>query len=323
MALSRLRPARDAPCNHDTYFANPYRANLYHPVENALDHASAAVEIDALSYFLEARKNVLEYLEPQYRRIIGSALQMVEYVKEHKTAGGLQPFGHRSEAWGNWTEYTRGIEGNPSYLYSTGMVLVEECAKSFVRDAPWTKQVNIRRIQHDYGLSYSTLQRELLLHQLGKAFESKGCWKSLDKFLQLFRLVVDDMDKQLLEIRKARKELFDMDFEDFGHDIDLELWRSDEMIDWTVSEPILEPRCLPSLAERQRMEAERNANRLSDGNPDDQATFGYDVTGVSFTRAICVALGAPTNIDSLTPSLERALAQALEDKTLREASVEQ
>jgi hypothetical protein len=41
------------------------------------------------------------------------------------------------------------------------------------------------------------------------------------------------MDKQLLEIRKARKELSDMDFEDFGHDIDLELWRCDEIIDWT------------------------------------------------------------------------------------------
>jgi hypothetical protein len=56
---------------------------------------------------------------------------------------------------------------------------------------------------------------------------------SLDKFLLLFRLAIDDMDKQLLEIRKAWKELFDMDFEDFGHDIDLELWRCDEIIDWT------------------------------------------------------------------------------------------
>lgn len=80
-ALSRLRSVRDAPYNHDTYFANPYRADLYHPVENALNHASAAIEIDALSYFLEARKTVLEYLEPQYRRISESALQMVEYVR--------------------------------------------------------------------------------------------------------------------------------------------------------------------------------------------------------------------------------------------------
>lgn len=315
-ALSRLRSVRDAPSIHDTNFANPYRANLYHPVENALDHASAAVEIDALLYFLEARKTVLEYLEPQYRRITESALQMVEYVKEHKTAGGLQPFGQPSEVWGSLTEYSRSIEGTPSHLFSTGMVLVEEYANSFVRDAPWTTQVNIRRIQQEYGLSYSTLPRELLLHQLGKAFESKGCWKSLDKFLQLFKLVVDDMDKQLLEIRKARKELFDMDFEDFGHDIDLELWRCDEMIDWNVSEPRLEPRCLPSLAERQRMEAERNANHLAEGDPDDQATPGNGEAGNENLRAAI-------HNNSLTQSLERALAQALEDETLREASMAQ
>lgn len=311
-ALCRLRSVRDAPSKHEAYFANPYRANLYHPVEHALDHASAAVEIDALPYFLEARQTVLEYLEPQYRRITESALQMVEYVKDHKTAGGLQQFGQRSEAWGSSAEYRRSIEGIPSRLFSTGMVLVEEYAKSFVRDAPWTTQVNIRRIQHEYDLSYSTLPRELLLHQLGKAFESKGCWKSLDRFLELFKLVVDDMDKQLLEIRKARKELFDMDFEDFGHDIDLELWRCDEMIDWTVSEPILEPRRLPSLAERQRMEAERNANHLAEGDPDDQATPGNGEAGNENLRA-------PTTIHSLTPSLERALEYALEEEAFREA----
>jgi hypothetical protein len=113
------------------------------------------------------------------------------------------------------------------------MMLVEDYAKSFVRDAPWTTQVNIRRIQHEYDLGYSTLPRELLLHQLGKDFESKGYCLSQDKSFLLFKLAVDDMDKQLLEIRKARKELFDMDFEDFGHDIDLELWRCDEIIDWT------------------------------------------------------------------------------------------
>lgn len=196
------------------------------------------------------------------------------------------------------------------------MTLVEEYAKSFVRDAPWTTQVNIRRIQHDYDLSYSTLPREVLLHELGKAFESKGSWKSLDRFLKLFKLAIDDMDKQLLEIRKARKELFDMDFEDFGHDIDLELWRCDEMIDWTVSEPILEPRCLPSLVERQRMEAERHADRLAEGDPDDQVIPGDGEAENENLRAL-------THIYSLTPSLERALAQALEDETLGEASMAQ
>ncbi len=131
--VKALCQLRDARLTHYFYFANPHRANFYHPVENALDYSGAAAELDSLLYFLEARKTVLEYLEPQYRRLTESALQMVEYVKEHKAAGGLQPFGHQSKAWGSWTECTRGIEGVPSYLYSTGMVLVEEYAKSFER----------------------------------------------------------------------------------------------------------------------------------------------------------------------------------------------
>jgi hypothetical protein len=45
-ALGRLRSVRDAPSNQYTYFINPYRATPYHPVENALDHPSAAVETD-------------------------------------------------------------------------------------------------------------------------------------------------------------------------------------------------------------------------------------------------------------------------------------
>ncbi len=107
-----------------------------------------------------------------------------------------------------------------------------------------------------------------------------------------------------------------MDFEDFGHDIGLELWRCDEMIDWTVSEPILEPRFLPSLAERQQMEAARTAGRLSEGNADFQATPGDGEAENENVRA-------PTKIYSLTPSLERALAQALEDETCREACMAQ
>jgi hypothetical protein len=66
------------------------------------------------------------------------------------------------------------------------------------------------------------------------------------------------------------------------------------------------------------MEAERNANRLAQGDADDQATPGDG-------KAEYGNLRAPTrsNIASLTPSLERALAQVLEDEALREVSMAQ
>jgi hypothetical protein len=64
------------------------------------------------------------------------------------------------------------------------------------------------------------------------------------------------------------------------------------------------------------MEAERNADRLSEGNSDDQAIPGDG-------EAENENLRAAIHNNSLTQSLERALAQALEDETLREASMAQ
>jgi hypothetical protein len=60
------------------------------------------------------------------------------------------------------------------------------------------------------------------------------------------------------------------------------------------------------------MEAERNANHLAEGDPDDQATPGNGEAGNENLRA-------PTTIHSLTPSLERALEYALEEEAFREA----
>lgn len=305
-ALHRLNPKSDhvfySFYQEDHSYENPYRQVPYHPVENALDHASIATELDAVPYFLQARKTVLEYLEPQYRRISECALQMVEYVKQNKIAGGGSQVSLSAQSC---------MAAYSPQVYCAGIMLLEDYAKSFVRDAPWTTHVNMRKMQRSYELSYSTLPRELLLQQLSNAFEGRNYYTTVGKFVELFKLAVDDMDKQLLEIRKARKKLFDMDFEDFGHDIDLELWRCDEMIDWTVNELQLEPRFLPSPQERQRIDAERAANRRNEGNMTDQPSSGDD-------EAENGADVAAVHVDSLTPSLEISLSEALEAEARRE-----
>lgn len=62
-------------------------------------------------------------------------------------------------------------------------------------------------------------------------------WKVFCDFRRMFKTALDDMDLQYLEIRQARKALFDYDGAGDSHFIDLELERCDEMIDWSVCEP--------------------------------------------------------------------------------------
>lgn len=57
-----------------------------------------------------------------------------------------------------------------------------------------------------------------------------------DTFVTLFRQCVDDCDAQYLEIRNARKALFDWDITPKSSSISTEAWRCDEMVDWEVNE---------------------------------------------------------------------------------------
>ncbi|KUJ10054.1 uncharacterized protein LY89DRAFT_675549 [Mollisia scopiformis] len=60
-------------------------------------------------------------------------------------------------------------------------------------------------------------------------------------FKVYFKQAVQDMDVQYLEIRSARKKLFDHDIVQRLKNVDLELWRIDESIDFSVNEPVIGP----------------------------------------------------------------------------------
>jgi hypothetical protein len=73
--------------------------------------------------------------------------------------------------------------------------------------------------------------------------------EDFEEFTAVFKMVCDDLDKQYLEIRKARRELFQWDISDDVEveiDIDLQLSRRDEMVNWDVNEPDLAPALDPS-----------------------------------------------------------------------------
>lgn len=262
-ALHRLRPSdndMDRDCNGGNW-GSPYRGSPFHPVENALDYASAACKLGKVSTFLEARKAILEYLEPQYHRILDSSLQLLESIKEHEVPG-------------SFLSAVPPTRFSPRWPPAEAMLLLGDDANAFVRDAPWATRVKMRNLQCSHDLSYARLPREVLMHQLTTIVEEDSySYSGMPEFTKLFKHAVDDMDTQLLEIRKARKELFDKDYQDFGHDVDLELWRCDEKVKRGINEPRLEPRYLPTPQEHQRIEAERrNGNKKYD-----LVTWGWEI----------------------------------------------
>ena len=68
-----------------------FKQEPFHPVETNLEMASIASEDNDADAFKQARSAVLEYLEPQYQRIVAQAAAMAEFVKaenRHKEERG-------------------------------------------------------------------------------------------------------------------------------------------------------------------------------------------------------------------------------------------
>ncbi|KAE9373640.1 hypothetical protein N431DRAFT_465918 [Stipitochalara longipes BDJ] len=194
-----------------------------------------------------------------------------------------------------------------SVLITSCLLNLEDYAKSFVRDVPYDIRFQIRKQQRKFDLIYASLEREVLMRKLSEALEIDRptthplAWKTW------FMAAVDDMDKQYLEIRKARKELFDYDpanDQNHGCDIDLELWRCDEMIDWTVDKPQLKPCALPTDAELREYEELRRAEAIM---TEDEVPAAQEQGTPPATRSPCMC--SLVCICELTEDVEDILQQ--------------
>ncbi|PMD41299.1 hypothetical protein L207DRAFT_632736 [Hyaloscypha variabilis F] len=237
----------DWPANQ----GNPYIQRRIHPVEEGLHFTSCASEDNDVKAFKLARTTVLEYLEPQYQRIIKASERMAGFVK-----GVKQP----NEAFC----VKRQSQFEPDMILLTVCILyLEDYAKAFIRDVPCHTRFYIRREQHKFDLMYASHERESLMRKLSGALELDRLAANPVPWKMWFKAAVNNIDRQYLKIRKARKALFDFDptnDKDRGCDIDLELWRCDEMVDWTVNEPVLQPHSLPTSAELEEWAQLRRAD---------------------------------------------------------------
>jgi len=179
------------------------------------------------SEFKAYRKVVIDYLEPQYKRIVGAAFQMSELIKEEKKTGGMF---NRSTAF-----ETIGLERFESVI----TILWKYANALSKRDMPKNIKKTFARIRKRWRKLFYSSPREKCLRELKSLKVSKsGDEEEISRVITLIKAAVDDMDGQYLRIRAARKGLLEFDtLQQPGIDLGFELFGCDEMVNWSMAEP--------------------------------------------------------------------------------------
>lgn len=208
---------------------NPFKCTPLHPVEDAIELATIASDEEHLQELKANRKRVLDYLEPQYQRVMKASTSLISFIKEHKR-DNLDLFDP------NFVSSKCEDRAIFRVACIKGYLLLRECVESFRRDIPFSTKENIALNAHDFKIKYKSLPRDIGIKRLKYLIEQQDF--DFDVFIKVFKEVVDDMERQYREIRSARRKLFEFDtLNRRGCDIDEELWRYDGEIDWTVTEP--------------------------------------------------------------------------------------
>jgi hypothetical protein len=210
------------------YPSSPFNPFHKHTVEEGLEGARAAIQDNNVTLFKKHRAIVLNYLEEQYKRIVEAASSMVEYIKYEKREGKiLDPMNEV------------GVFQIPTEDLANLSLVLEDYAGAFRRSTTKETEIQMRILGKKYTSRYAFMPRELNMAQISQAFDNGD----FDNILEGFRCAVDDMDTQYLEMRAARKKIFEFDIlNERGCSINVEdCTLSDERINWAVREPEIYP----------------------------------------------------------------------------------
>jgi hypothetical protein len=157
---------------------------------------------------------------------------MVEFIKEHKgdRAGLFHP---RIRSTYGWKESQ----------IAECLVHLEDYNDALRRSSnnmPFDLRVHRKRHQQLFQEHYGTLPAESAIGQLNENITAT----SRRRFFELFRVAFDDLDRQYLEIVRARKQLYKWDT---LNEPGCGIWADDtslcsEIVNWDVLEPELGPK---------------------------------------------------------------------------------
>ncbi|EPE33615.1 hypothetical protein GLAREA_06628 [Glarea lozoyensis ATCC 20868] len=203
------------------------------PVAVSAQEAKQAFEANDITALKLARSKAIEVHESHYKLIIQAAKQLNDFIKSQKCHGGIF-----DATLIDSDKYPPEHDGT---LYSEAMFLVDEYAETLRPQLSSKHQEFLRK----HALAFVDIRRERMLQVVGVIFDNgitEGC-----KWRKMFRNVVDNMDKQLLEIRETRKQVLAYDFlGEPGVKLDHEM-NLCELVNWEVNEPPIG--CLEEVAE--------------------------------------------------------------------------
>jgi hypothetical protein len=240
-ARRRLNPSHSPARNPDRDY--PWKKKglykygpVFHTVEDMLEHASFASETGDKKSFKAARQAVLEYLEPQYLRMLAASAAVAEFIKAEKRHGGL----FQADLQAADCALHRSVE------FGEAFILLQDYAESLKRDLTRETRIEIAIRHLQWKQAYAADDRKSMLERLGRLVESR---KSVDNllFIRSFKICVNYFDLQYLSIREARKAVFADDpvgkILPLGKSLDdwAQPWRCDQHVNWTANEPDLEP----------------------------------------------------------------------------------
>ncbi|TGO49884.1 hypothetical protein BCON_0197g00160 [Botryotinia convoluta] len=209
-------------------FSNPFgpQDNNYksHPVNRHLSNAAAAVRRRDIVALRNNRKAVIEYLEPQYTRILEQVKKFREYTEKQNQRFGIwkgvsilekQILDHERAANSalDWSFNSHPETRTKSIDFSEALVVLEEYAESFSRDIPLETRRQIALVRYEYYGHYEIMEREVAIRKLQKMVVDmpQPFDEAAVEFKKLYMLAANDMQKQFLEIRRARRRLVEDD----------------------------------------------------------------------------------------------------------------
>lgn len=211
---------------------NPFTGlETHHHVERFLKKAHHESRSQQSTTFRNHREAILKYLEPQYKRVVNTYKAFTEFIEKQKTEDGLLDVRLEDNEELEWTRN----------VFEDALKIVEQHARSFDRDLDNDTSRMVRLLSHG-RISSDHMRREKAIVKMDSIQRLNNFGEMYyDEFIHCFRIAVDDMVEQYLDIRKARKALFDFDVQvGIKPPIEVDDDLSDLPIDWTFDARIYE-----------------------------------------------------------------------------------
>ncbi|TGO35242.1 hypothetical protein BHYA_0165g00140 [Botrytis hyacinthi] len=125
------------------------------------------------------------------------------------------------------------------YCDTNGYLLLESYADTFKREQTFATKATIAKTRAEFNGHYNSVTREIAIKEVLQAIrDSQDGWNH-NAWAGNFITAFDDIENQLEEIQKARREIFGCDISSNRDcDIDIQLGQTDrKQFDWSVNDP--------------------------------------------------------------------------------------